>query len=752
MGLSGGTILLAGSKGEDAVIFNRVAVRVRFDTANRRVVLTQADVSNGEVGFAGSGSLDYSTAEPRLTLGLAGTPMPAATLKRMWPILVVPEVREWMTERIERGTVQRLDIAVNAPLHTLARGGPPIPDEGLSVNFLVNNVTVQPVDNLPPVRDAEMRGKISGRTARVSVGQGNVDTPAGRRMNITDFVFEVPDLAPKPAPARVRFRLDGPVPAAAEILQSDRLSDFTGTVIDPNSSRGTVAAAVTMTMPLKNALTKVDTIYAINIDLGALAIDRLAMNQKLEANTLKVAADNQGYRLKGDVKIGGLPAVLDYRKAAGGDADVRLTAALDDASRARLGVDLGSSVSGTIPIKLIGKIAGGDRESRFGVEADLTAARIDNPLPGWTKLAGKASKVTFNIVQKPQGMRFEDIAIEGSGASIKGALELDDKNDLVSAAFPIFAPSAGDKVTLKAERAPDGVLKVTMRGDVFDGRGFIKSVMSGRDAESKTRQSATDIDVDVKVGAVAGHYGEALRAVDVKLSRRTGVVRAFSLSGKIGRDTPVMGDLRGRAQGREVLFLETDDAGALFRFTDTYAKMSGGQMWMAMDPPASDSLPHEGLLNVRDFTIKGETALDRVVSNGPGGNPAGIGFSRMRAEFTRQSGQLRIRDGVLRGPTVGATIEGHIDYPANQVRMSGTFVPLYGLNNMFGQIPIVGLVLGGGSNEGLIGVTYEVVGSPGAPVLRVNPISAMAPGVFRKIFEFNTGKQSAPTDFSVPNQ
>ena len=60
----------------------------------------------------------------------------------------------------------------------------------------------------------------------------------------------------------------------------------------------------------------------------------------------------------------------------------------------------------------------------------------------------------------------------------------------------------------------------------------------------------------------------------------------------------------------------------------------------------------------------------------------------LRAEFTRQSGQLTIREGVVKGPMIGATIEGSIDYPGNQVRMSGTFVPMYGLNNMFGQIPI----------------------------------------------------------------
>jgi hypothetical protein len=201
-----------------------------------------------------------------------------------------------------------------------------------------------------------------------------------------------------------------------------------------------------------------------------------------------------------------------------------------------------------------------------------------------------------------------------------------------------------------------------------------------------------------------------------------------------------------------LLYIETSDAGSLLRFTDTYAKMFGGQMWVAMDAPTPDSAPQEGLLNISDFTIKGESGLDRVVAqSSSNGAPSGVSFSRLRAEFTKQTGQLRIKDGVVRGPAVGATVEGAIDYNANQVRMSGTFVPMYGLNNMFGQIPIVGLVLGGGSNEGLIGVTYEVVGTPGSPVLRVNPISAMAPGVLRKIFDFNTGRQSVPQDLDPQN-
>jgi hypothetical protein len=213
----------------------------------------------------------------------------------------------------------------------------------------------------------------------------------------------------------------------------------------------------------------------------------------------------------------------------------------------------------------------------------------------------------------------------------------------------------------------------------------------------------------------------------------------------------VAADLRGgRAQGsREVIYLQTNDAGSLLKFTDTYTKAQGGQMVVAMEPPTSDATTaREGLINVRDFTVKGEAQLERVAAGAPNGTPGGggVSFSALRAEFTRQNGALTVRDGLVKGPMIGATIEGSIDYPGNQVCMSGTFVPMYGVNNIFGQIPLFGLFLGGGDKEGLIGVTYEVVGTPAAPVMRVNPISAMVPGVFRKIFEFNTGKQNTPID------
>jgi Protein of unknown function len=754
LGFSGGTIVLAGIDNEPPLIFNRIAIGFRFDTEKKQVLLTHADISNGEIGIAGTGSVDYS-GEPQLKLGFAGTPMSASAMKRIWPTLIVPEVREWVIQRIEGGSLQRFEIGVNSPVKDLPRKGPPIPDDGLSVNIVASGVTVHPVDGLPSVHDADLKAHVTGRTATVTIGQATADTPAGRKLNISDFVFEVPDTHPKPPAARVKLRIDGPVPAAAEILSSDRLSDLSATPIDPNTSKGTFSATVNLGMPVKGELTKADTTYAVQADLSGFAADKLVMNQKLEANSLKLTANNQGYQVKGDVKINGQPATLDYRKPADGDADIKMQATLDDASRARLGLDLGPAVSGAIPVKVAGKISGGDHDSRVGVEADLTALKLDNILPGWVKLPGRSSHAVFNVVPKAQSTRFEDIVIDGGGVAIKGSLEVDQNGDLINANFPTYSPSEGDKASLKAERGPDGVIKVTMRGDVFDGRNFLKSAISGnsgKDADSKNKTKNADVDVDLKLGAVAGFNGEAVRSVDLKFSRRAGLIKSFNLTGKLGRDTPVTADLRTPERGgREVVYLETKDAGAFFRFTDTYSKMMGGKLTLAMEPPTVEPSAKEGLINVRDFSVKGEAALDRAAAGGPAGAPNGVAFSALRAEFTRQSGLLAIREGVVKGPTIGLTIEGNIDYNANQVRMSGTIVPLYGLNNMFGQVPILGLFLGGGSNEGLFGVTYEVVGSPNQPVVRINPISAILPGVFRKIMDFNTGKQNNPADFQPNN-
>jgi len=405
---------------------------------------------------------------------------------------------------------------------------------------------------------------------------------------------------------------------------------------------------------------------------------------------------------------------------------------IDEAARRRMGMDVGGAVAGAIPIKVLGRVGDNANDEGMSVEADLTPVKIDNLLPGWVKPAGRPARATYTMVRTGKSVRFDDISIDGSGTNVRGSVEFDGNNELVLANFPIFGLSDGDKVSLRAERGSDGALRVSMRGDIYDGRNFVKSSLAGG-LTDKNKSKQEDLDLDVKVGTVAGHNGETLRGLDLRLSRRSGHIRSFSITSKVGRDTPLNGDLRLRARdNHHVIYFETDDAGSLFRFTDMYPRMFGGQMWVALDAPTQEQTPQIGTLFIRSFSVRGEPALERVVSGAPGtAGKTGIDFSEMRTDFTRSPGKMIIRDGIVRGPLVGATIEGQIDYIRDDVHLRGTFVPFYGLNNMFGQIPIVGLFLGG-SKEGLLGINYEAVGPPGSPRITVNPVSAIAPGLLRK--------------------
>ena len=733
-------IIFAPSADEEGLSINRVAVRARIDTTRKRIELEQGDFSRVDtrpahnIGVAVNGRFDYSGAEPHIAFGVACTRMPVSAMKRIWPIFAAADVRAWVEEHIVGGMVERAVVAGNAPLEVFKHDGPPTPDDGLSIDIETSGTTLRPIANLPAIRDADLTVRIVGRNAIVNLGRGTAEVAAGRKLNVASGVFEVADTHPKPVSARAAFRIDGTTPATAALLSSEGLRDSVGITLDPASTRGTVTAQVGVNMLLGRTAPKDSSTYTINADLVNFAAEKMLLGQKVEASLLKATATKDGFQIKGDVKLNGTAATIDLRKQKDDtDAELHMQAMIDEAARRRLGMDLGSVVTGTIPVKVVGHVGDNANDEGLSVEADLTPVKIDNLLPGWVKQSGRPVRATYVMTKTGKTVRFDDLSIDGSGATVRGSVEFDSSNELTAANFPVFALSEGDKATLRADRSNDGTLRVAMRGDIYDGRNFVKSSLAGASAD-KNKPKQVDLDLDIKLGTVAGHNGETLRGLDLKMSRRSGHIRSFAMSSKIGRDTPLNGDLRVRSRdNHQVIFFETDDAGALFRFTDMYPRMYGGQMWVAMDPPTQEQTPQIGTLFIRRFAVRGEPALEKVVSGAPGAaGSSGVDFSEMRADFTRFPGKMSVREGVVRGPLVGATVEGNIDYLRDEVHLRGTFVPFYGLNNMFGQIPVVGLFLGGGNKEGLLGITYEAVGPPSAPRITVNPVSAIAPGLLRK--------------------
>ncbi|MEX0851932.1 MAG: hypothetical protein WD036_01410, partial [Bauldia sp.] len=184
------------------------------------------------------------------------------------------------------------------------------------------------------------------------------------------------------------------------------------------------------------------------------------------------------------------------------------------------------------------------------------------------------------------------------------------------------------------------------------------------------------------------------------------------------------------------------DAGRLLRFTDLYTRMGGGAATISGEG-ASEG-PMLGTMELANFDVLNEPAMRELVPGDPaasglapaGVNPSRVHFERLVARFRKNEGLIAIEDALLRSANIGATFAGRYDVPNANLLLTGTYLPAYTINNLFGRLPLIGLALGGGAREGLIGVTFKIEGPISGPHVFINPLSVVAPGMFRKIFEF----------------
>ena len=739
-------VVLAGPEmAEPPLVISKVAISGRFLGAEKQLVVEQGELASAAGSFSFTATADFGVPVAMLRMKGSASPMPAATVKRFWPVTIAPPARQFVLENVSGGTMDGITLFVDLPIDVIGQKQVPMPDEGLRFALNAQGVTLRPVKGLPPITNARLAVVVTGRTVRITLPDGTAVTPQNRKIAVSDGVMFIADHFPREPSAQIRVKFDGPADAGIEVLGMEPLKGPAGQAFDPSTTRGRLSALLQVNILFRQVPRPEDLDYSLEASLTDFGVDKVFKGQRLEGATVKAFASPAGIVLRGEGKLAGAPMAFEYeKKKDAADSDIRVSATLDDAARGRLGVDV-PGISGPVQARLNGVT--NNRDTRASIELDLTQARLSDLVPGLSKPAGKPLKGRFVINDRGRTVKLEDFLLEGSGTLIKGAIELSDNGDLLGAALPMFQLSDGDKAQLKAEKVGE-VLKIRITGEVMDARGIMKSLM-GTPSPQRRNQKTPDVDVEARVGALTGNNGEVMRQVDLSVSRRGVEITAFDLAARVGREGVVGGKIRDFQARQKAMHINANDAGALLRFLDIYPKVQGGTLGVVMDPPRSDNTPQEGVIHLSDFAIKGEPGLERLSSaardssgRAEGGSAA---FEKAQAQFARSTGKVVFREGAFWGSSVGATFDGTLDFAADRIAIRGTFVPAYALNNLFSKLPLIGMFLGGGPNEGLVGVTFEIVGPMGGgPTLRINPISAVAPGFLRKIFEFRSSADAAP--------
>ena len=131
----------------------------------------------------------------------------------------------------------------------------------------------------------------------------------------------------------------------------------------------------------------------------------------------------------------------------------------------------------------------------------------------------------------------------------------------------------------------------------------------------------------------------------------------------------------------------------------------------------------------------------RLLSGGVINRPAiaeSWALDRMDSTFALDGGVLSFEEGRVSGGELGATFRGWIDLNRDLLDVSGAIVPAYSVNRVLRAIPLLGSVLTGG--EGLFAANYRATGALEEPNFNINPLTALAPGMLRKLFGDNASQ------------
>jgi hypothetical protein len=702
-----------------------------------------------------TGTIGTDADDGGLNLHIVGHDGEVRTGLRLWPEHIAPPARTYLVDQLRRGRVDSVDIRVKMSGTVLAAAtrGDPAPDDSVHIDFHVSDAAIDVAADAPPVTKGNVVGVITGRSTTVRNVTAEVHGPDGRGLTVTDGSFVIPQITPDRVVAQIGMRLSGGADGMASVLQAKLFKSVVTVDLDPATIRGNADLRVDFPLDLKHIPDLPDLPVTLTGTLADLSVDKVMGKDRLEAGRFTLSYDRGAFALKGDGRVAGAPVTVELRQPrAGQPGEAIVNLALDDAVRARKGLPSAPQLTGTIPVRAVIPVGRpGPGKPPIKVEADLARAGIDGLVPGLVKPAGKPGRLTFTLVDNGQTLDLRDFALDAAPATARGSVSITPEGGLERADLTSVKLSPGDDLRVSLDRTGGGY-RVVVRGAVVDARPFLKSLgapdpKGGREAKEANPK---DVEADIQLPIVTGFNDEALTNASLRLTLHGKTLRAATIAGRF-RAAPFAATVTRGERGVPTLAVEAADAGATLRFVDVYRRMYGGRLNAGI---GLNDGPQSGVVQIRDFTLRNEPALSSIMAQGPEpadtdaarnrrvapGRAAGdVTFDRMRANFVRTGTRVDFDDAAISNAAMGFTLSGWLDTGRERTDMNGTFVPLYGLNNVAAQLPLLGPLLGGGHNEGLFAVNFRVSGKLAAPDVSVNPLSAIAPGFLRKLFSAGGG-------------
>ncbi|MBJ3784491.1 AsmA-like C-terminal domain-containing protein [Devosia sediminis] len=676
-----------------------------------------------------------------LDMTIAGQGVTADDFKRLWPYIMGGTNRDWFVANVTDGTVKNAHMRFNFPVGSFGVGNEdkPIPPDSMLIEIVGEGVAIKPTPEMSPiVISGDTRLRVDDENVSIAGGGGTLETESGT-ISVTSPALVMDNSVPGEAIVEISGDLNAPIPALLALVEQQQPDALAGAElpIDLDSITGTVDLGLVATIALgdEEAGREMDVDYVINGSVADFASAEPIQGRSIGGGQLHFSASQDGYQLGGTATIDDMEAEISVQGAMGADPVFRLQSTVAVADLADMGFDASEFLDGEVKF-----VAQPLAEGALHMTVDLEGAALNVRDLGITKARGTPGQLTATVRPDGDVTHLEDISLSFGDVRLAGKLDFHAENGLIAANFSTFALSAGDSASVDLTPT-DGGFAVRIRGEQLDLKPVLSRFFSLEQGSGGVQSTQFDqsLSLDVELARAIGYYATTAFNLDLDLALRGMNLSRVAMTAQFDEGNAISITTNPAPNGR-TLTVAFNDAGTVLRMLGVYSQLAGGSGSLVMTTDRNLNA-EAGQLVLRNFAIVDEANVIQVLGNHTDSRAAiaarnRLDFRAAQVEFIRTSDRVEVVDAVLAGDTVGGSARGFIYTDQRRYDLTGTYVPLFGLNNIFQQIPLFGPLLGGREGEGLVGVTFAVRGPLDQPQFLVNPLSILAPGFLRELFEF----------------
>jgi len=763
----------------DPINIRAFNLKANADPANSSLKLTQLDLLLGDKNASGPDLQVTGTVSKHNDLVSVAA---KTSLKKLriddlalyWPAELVRGTRNWLTENLEAGSVDQVDLSINMDIPTVNGGAMVLNTFEGAINY--SDLSVYYFRPMPPATGVTGSGSFNQHGFDLSIDSGMVEG-----VNIGPGRVKITGLDVKKVALDVETSLEGSVADALAILESppfhlDKTMGFSST-----DTGGQLTAEFKIALPLKSGLQPKEIKYVVDANLKQASVQNIYKNYSLERGELDIHNDSERMGIKGTLDFAGIPITLDWdmTQSDDGQTNTSINAIADEIKASdisRLGYPADQYFSGSLSAE-VDVNAGPTGDIELKVSSDLSNSDLSIPTLHWNKPPGKNGTASASIkFKKGQQWSINEFKVNAGTLSTHGAADYDPATSALNVNLESFNWDQSKLNKLDISHSSETGTKIEIKGGQLDLQPIIfpedkqddaTVSTSPNKAENNTTTSKGMFNIDIgRLDKVYFSPDRFLTDVSTQFYLDIDGWKSIHVSGKTplveSRRRPIESvDSKTQSTANDFSFdfgplgntsyplsIEIDNLGSLLATALNNHTLTGGKLVMQgksagtfLDAPINTSLSLDNFrlvdapifAQVLNFASLRQT-LDTM-------NSDGLLIQSFYGDLSWSNHTFSTELLRAHSSTVGATIKGTLAYGPFKLDLRGSVIPFDKISGFVGKIPVLKQVLTSDDGQGIVALDYTVTGNLEKPDVKVNPGSLLTPGGLRDLFNPTETKQ-----------